>query len=107
MLRTQGRSKLQIVAQVTPQGADCPVIDVSLGGICLACKDLLPKGKMVDLIFNVPGEVDPVFCKARVCWCQPEEGNFYRIGFCFTQIMKEDQERIVQFVIEHTPSVVN
>jgi len=107
MLRTQRRGELQVVAQVKPEGADCSVIDVSLGGICLACKDLLPKGKMVDLIFNIPGEIDPVFCKARVCWCRPEEGDFYKIGFCFTQVTEEDRKRIVQFVVEHSLSLVN
>ena len=107
MLRTQRRGELSVVAQVKPQGADCPVIDISLGGICLACKDPLSKGKIVDLVFNIPGEIDPVSCKARVCWCQPEKGDFCKTGFCFTQVVEEDRERIMQFVIEHSLSLAN
>ncbi len=106
MLRIQRRGKLPVVAQVKSQGTDCPVINISSDGICLARRNSLPKEKVVDLIFNIPGEIDPVSCKAKVYWCRLE-GDFYKIGLRFTQITEEDKERIMQFVIGHSSSLVN
>ena len=102
MLRAQKRGSFQVMVQAKAESVDCPLINISLGGICLACREPLSRGKIVGLVFNIPGEVDPVFCKARVCWCRPEKDDFYKTGLCFTQLTRKDQERIMQFVIMHS-----
>jgi len=99
MLRTEKRSQRRIVTQITLK-SDNPTLSISRGGIAVLSAYPLPDGLLVSLIFNLPGEIEPVTCKARVCWNQASrlDSQLYDIGLHFIEISDQNRQRVEDFI---------
>ncbi len=80
------------------------ILDLSLGGAsCEIGRYLSPLTKVM-LSLNFPGEEfeESAVCRGVVVWVEPETAQpvdtTYKIGILFTEISREDREKLQQFL---------
>jgi Tfp pilus assembly protein PilZ len=102
MLRTEKRTHPRITTRITIQSVG-PTLNISAGGLCVLTADPLKEGLLPEVSFELPDDLVPVVCKARIAWCRTSriDPELYEIGLAFTEISDEDRQRVTDFVETH------
>jgi len=80
--------------------------NISQTGICITTQKSLPKGRHVDLLFNLPADIH-IKAIAEVKWSYKIEANYYANGLAFSDIKEQDVKKIEKYIEEEKPSGTN
>ena len=72
--------------------------DISEGGICLITEQALEKGKMLNLVFQLPGRHKPIEAIGKVMWCRKSLEYLHEIGISFWQIKAKEHQEIKEYL---------
>lgn len=72
--------------------------DISEGGICLITDHPIEKGKMLNLVFQLPDRLLPIESIGKVMWCRNAIENLYEIGISFWDIKEQEQIEISKYL---------
>ena len=72
--------------------------DISEGGICLITEQALEEGKMLNLMFQLPGRALPFETFGKVMWSRKASENLYEDGISFWDIKETIRLEIKQYL---------
>lgn len=103
-IRPQALYRLVIDPESEPEDdcspADCTIVDLSEGGVCLSTRAAVHEGERVGIQFNLPGAGD-INARLRVIRAdEPRRGQINRRVHCiFSDIRLSDRDRIARYLM--------
>jgi uncharacterized protein (TIGR02266 family) len=90
--RTDRRYDRRVPIDVTHDGATftTETINISLGGVFVACNRALPFGARVKLRFRVPTQSEYIEAEGDIRWAESEEGTVRGVGIRFDGLRAKD-----------------
>lgn len=83
----------------TPNGKQkSEVRDLSRDGIRLASSKNLPKGSLIEIEMNIPGDNMPIFATGEVAWSARVTESKFQSGVRITKIESLDRARLLDYV---------
>ena len=75
-----------------------PLLNISMGGVCIELGEPLEEGTEIELRFVLPYKGALVAAEGKVAWClEMKEGSLWNAGITFTRFDPQDVEKIRQF----------
>lgn len=72
--------------------------DISEGGICLITEHPLTEGKMISLVFQLPGRALPIESVGKVMWSRNATEHLNENGISFWDIKEKEHQEIKDFL---------
>ena len=72
--------------------------DISDGGICLITEQPLAEGKMIALVFQLPGVAQPIESVGKVMWSRKATEHLHESGVSFWDIKEKEHFEIKRFL---------
>lgn len=86
----------QAASEVVQPGAPVHTLDISQGGLAVACERALSPGTLVEI--RIPCVQPPFLGRARVAWCQRHEIDGFELGVTFLDDDDAFRARMVEQV---------
>ncbi|MEW5692152.1 MAG: PilZ domain-containing protein [Candidatus Hydrogenedentota bacterium] len=72
--------------------------NISGNGLLFQTDENIPVGTIIKIEIHLPDQRPPIVTQARVVWVEELEEKKYDWGICFTDISREDQQRIIEYI---------
>ena len=72
--------------------------DISEGGICLITEQPLVEGKMISLVFQLPGRAKPIESVGKVMWSRKATEHLHENGVSFWEINEKEHLEIKEYL---------
>jgi len=77
------------------------ILDISSGGSRLEVKNIIKQDTQLNLEFELKGQTGRIAVAARVIWASKKNGNIFEIGVRFSDISRQNLDKIKEFIKDY------